>query len=141
MTTRFGPVTVLLAGLVLAGGCGPGAKEFTVLSGRVTIDGAPVKVGVVNVVSDDDIVRTSSDIAPDGTYSIVGAPVGPVKLSVSTEDFRLILPEPGPGAGAQPRANPLYTATPKKYEKFETAELATTVARGKATFDIELKSK
>ena len=131
----------LAACLLLAAGCGKGPPEITVLSGKVTIDGKPVKVGVVNVVSDDDVIRTAGDIAPDGSYSIVGAPVGPVKLSVSTEDFKVILPEPGSGAAAQPRANPLYTATPKKYEKFETAGLATTVPRGKASFDIELKSK
>lgn len=139
MRSRYGSAA-LAACLVLACGCGKGGAEITVLSGRVTIDGKPVKVGMVNVVSDDDVTRTAGEIAPDGSYSIVGAPVGPVKLSVSTEDFKVVLPEPGSGA-APPRANPLYTATPKRYEKFETAMLATTVPRGKATFDIELKSK
>jgi hypothetical protein len=139
MVSRPGSAFVAVC-LALAAGCQKGPPEITILSGRVTLDGKPVTAGTVNVVSADDIVRTSGTINPDGTYSIVGAPVGPVKLAVFTEDFRVLLPEPGSGA-TKPRPNPLYVATPKKYEKFETAELSATIPRGKATYDIELKSK
>ncbi|MBA4063448.1 MAG: hypothetical protein C0501_07000 [Isosphaera sp.] len=135
MRSRLGAVAACLA----LAGCAKGPPEITTLSGRVTVDGKPVKSGVVNVVSEDDVVRTGGEIAADGTYRIVGAPVGPVKLSVSTEDFRVVQPEPG--AGVKPRPNPLYVATPKKYETFDTAGLATTVPRGEATYDIELTSK
>ena len=139
MMSRYASV-FLLGCLALTAGCKKGPHEITILSGRVTLDGKPVTAGTVNVVSDDDVIRTSGEIASDGAYSIVGAPVGPVKLSVSTEEYQLILPEPGSGV-KNPKRNPLYVATPKKYEKFETAGLATTIPRGKPTHDIDLKSK
>ena len=77
---------------------------------------------------------------PDGTYSVVGAPVGPVRLSVSTEDFKVILPAPGEGP-QNTRKNPNYVPTPSKYEKYDTSGLATTVPRGTATYNVELSSK
>jgi hypothetical protein len=137
MRSRLGPVAV--AACAALAGCSKGPPEITTLSGRVTIDGKPVKAGVVNVMSADDVVRTGGEIGPDGTYRIVGAPVGPVRLSVSTEEFRVVQPEPG--SPPKPRPNPRYVATPGRYERFDTAGLATTVPRGEATYDIELTSK
>ena len=136
---RFLVPSLLAVCIVPAAGCQKGPPEITVLSGTVKLDGRPVTAGTVNIVSSDDVVRTSAKIAPDGTYTIVGAPVGPVTLSVSTEDYRTILPEPG--SGAKERANPLYVATPKKYEKFESSGLSTIISKGKAVYNVELASK
>ena len=137
MFTRSAAAVLLLIGLV---GCQKGPPEIASLTGKVTLDGKPLSVGIVSVVSGDDVTRGSARIAADGTYSIVGAPVGPVKLSVSTEDDKIIYPEPGSGSTKE-RPNPKYVAIPKKYEKFETSGLETTIPKGKGTYDVVLTSK
>lgn len=135
----IGRYAVAAVVLLAAAGCKKGPPEITTLTGRVTLDGAPVTAGIVNVSSEDDVTRTSAEIGSDGTYTMIGAPVGKVRVSVSTEDYRMLLPEPGSKAG--PRKNPLFVATPKTYEAFDSSGLATEVPSGKAQYDIALTSK
>ncbi|MDB5312469.1 MAG: hypothetical protein JWO38_6671 [Gemmataceae bacterium] len=72
------------AGLVLAVGvvgCGGGPKRVSV-SGTVTYAGKPVPVGTVSFIGTADVIESSP--ITDGKYTIANAPVGPVKVTIST---------------------------------------------------------
>jgi hypothetical protein len=118
-------------------GCGNPPPEIATLEGKVTVGGKVVTSGLVGIRSEDGVTQTSAEIRPDGTYSVIGAPVGPALLRVETSSYRTLEPEPG-NKQTSPRPNPRYVETPKRYEKFETSGLSTTIGTAGSTFDIVL---
>ena len=125
--------------LIVAAGCRNGGPEMIRLTGKVSLDGKPVRSGRVSVTADNDIGQTSGLLNPDGTYTLLGAPVGPAKFAVNTEIFKILIPDPE--SGLKPGPNPDYVAIPKRYESPQTSGLAFTVPSGSAVYDIELTSK
>jgi hypothetical protein len=109
----------LLAAVATLPGCGPSGPRLEPVSGKVTLDGAPLKSGTVTLVADESkgtkqVGSSSGAIGSDGTYRITtdgkdGAPPGWYKVVVITM---------GPGMG-QMQTGPLTTtggvAPPPKY--------------------------
>jgi hypothetical protein len=97
---------LLVVALVAAGGCG---KKQAVVTGKVTLkDGRPVTAGTVSFFGDENRVATSQ-IGPDGSYKILDAPVGEVKITVQGPPQRQAMggsgakmPEAPPGLGGMP---------------------------------------
>jgi hypothetical protein len=140
---------VLCAAALGLVGCSGGAKLGPV-SGAVTLDGQPVRAGVVTFVAADRSNTASAEITPEGTYSIADAPTGEVVICVRTRDREFIL---GPGSGPPPdpalgsagvktnqKKNPLFVRTPERYEDATRTDLRATIpATGApATFDITM---
>ncbi|HEY1186184.1 MAG TPA: hypothetical protein VGE74_00945 [Gemmata sp.] len=81
--TRRGVLLALLgAALVTATGCGPARTDVT---GTVTYKGRPVVYGTVSVIGPDQVTYYGT-IQENGTFSVQGVPVGPVKLGVFSPD-------------------------------------------------------
>jgi hypothetical protein len=132
-TTVFG--AIVATALV---GCGKDPPAIATLQGTVSLGAKPVTAGIVSVRSEDGVTLASAEIRPDGTYSVVGVPVGAVRLRVETSGCRMIEPEPGRGT-AGPKRNPLHVAIPKRYEAFDTSGLTATIGGSGSTLDIVLE--
>jgi hypothetical protein len=84
----------LLAAVLPTLGCGSSGPKLASVSGKVTLDGAPLKSGTVNLVADESkgtkqAGTSSGAIGSDGTYKITtdgkdGAPLGWYKVVVIT---------------------------------------------------------
>ncbi len=147
----------LLATLLLLVGCGGRINRGGTISGKVTIDGAPVTAGNVLFVSADGQLTAIGPIAGDGSYTVKEPPLGNVSIAVQTEQFRKRAPPakhsapggpPNKDAGSPGMVLPkpserglVYKATPKKYEQADTSGLRHVVERGNTTHDIELTEK
>jgi hypothetical protein len=131
----------------------PGISQ---LRGQVTLDGRPVSAGRVIVVSADDRNSASGELAADGTYQIINAPAGEIRLAVQVQPYRYTTvmgapPKPKPGAGdggsadhvpaevtGGMRPNPQFVAIPERYESIESSGLTALVPQGDAVHDIVL---
>jgi hypothetical protein len=71
----------LLPALAVMAGCGPATS---VVTGKVTLDGAPVPEGTVSLLMEDGTVQ-SSFITNDGSYYFEAVPVGTAKVTVLTK--------------------------------------------------------
>lgn len=125
------------ATLAALAGCGDPPPEIATLEGKVTLAGKPIEAGIVGICSEDGVTLTSAEIRPDGSYSVIGAPVGPVRVRVVTSTFRTLEPEPGSNQ-ATPRPNPRFVEIPKRYESFDSSGLTTSVALNGTKFDIAI---
>ena len=153
-TTRFAP---LLAGLFALGlaGCntGDGLNHGGKLSGKVTIDGKPLKGGNVTLLSADGKHSVQGFINGEGTYSVSEPPLGKVTIVVQTSQLRgSAVPKggdagKGAGKGEGSRGMTLpdpkdiglgYTEIPDKYENAATSGLTVEVKPGDQTHDIPL---
>jgi hypothetical protein len=135
------------AGLLLLAiasvGCDPGTGS---LVGTVTFKGRPLPGGMVAVVSPDGRVAESR-IAEDGTYSIVQAPTGPLKVSIVTQPPVYGLKSPLPMPPNDPNKHPepfaplgKYVAIPKRYHDATSSGLTCTIVKGQqTTYDIPLE--
>jgi hypothetical protein len=139
MYRRRGLGLVLLA--LTAVGCGGGKGT---VSGQVRFRGQPLPSGRVTFVCEGgDRPVLTADVR-DGTYTISGAPVGPVKIAVATYQVKTtpvpnmprdVLP-PGGGPAAPPGK---YVAIPARYADPERSGLSSTVRRGDQSHDIDLR--
>ena len=100
--------------LLVATGCGEGRPTRVPVSGRVTIDGEPLRYGYVRFVPEG--ARPSGGrLDADGKFSLScyadadGAVLGAHKVSVHAA-------EPKPGKG-------LYWHAPKTYRRYDTSEI------------------
>jgi hypothetical protein len=150
----FVALPLLLAGV----GCSRG-PERAPLSGKVSIDGVPIRFGAVVVTSQDETVSTSGAIADDGTFLVPDAPVGPVLISVSVPDRpNAMLPSGGkvtpkmseqlakqaPQTGEMPPELATAAASvppiPSAYQFPKSSGLTTTVAKEGSTYDVKMTS-
>jgi hypothetical protein len=133
-----GFLTILWLFLALALlGCG---RSVTEVSGTVTFKDQTLSSGSVTFVGLDG-ESSSSAIAENGSYRIENAPVGPVKIAVSSHPRAPLGLRNPRGQAAALRENPKDGAVkiPEKYEDHKTSGLAYTVERGSHTFNIDLK--
>jgi hypothetical protein len=122
---------VLLVAVVLLAGCSSEEPTASV-SGKVTLDGAPVSAGTVLLMSDDG-QAASAELQSDGSYTL-NCRLGSFKVAVS------------PPPPADPLSNPDATTSaaveiPQKYHDFGGSGLTTEVKEASNTFDISLTSK
>jgi hypothetical protein len=132
---------VAAVALVVAG-CGGGTGTLT---GKVSYQGKPVVMGSVFVQAADG-TRRVSNIEPDGTYTVLNMPVGPVMIAVNSPEP----PDPKALAGRAPRAGAKpapaapavdrskWVRLPDKYADPAQSDVTTTVSPGTTQFDINL---
>jgi hypothetical protein len=82
LKTRISVAMMLLFGLLLVVGCGPSGPNRVKVSGKVTYKGQPVPTGSVTFLSEHNLIESSPIV--NGDYSIARAPVGNVKVGIST---------------------------------------------------------
>jgi hypothetical protein len=87
-----------LVGLLAAAGCG---GRTTDVSGTVTFKGKPVVYGTVVFFGPDGLSK-SGVLKPDGTYTVVGVPVGACKVAVSSPPPQeVLIPSTKKGRGGR----------------------------------------
>jgi hypothetical protein len=157
--TRRPPRCLLLVPVLAFAGCGPGAGTLT---GKVSFQGQPVPAGQVTLLGPDGRAATGR-IDSDGTYTIPGAPLGPVTILVDSRPSpSVVLPRSpqkaearkktgpgkaklGPAPGSQqegPRRVPpvaRYVPIPTRYSDPEKSALTCVVRKGVQSYDINLK--
>jgi len=136
-----------MAALVLAAvcclGCGSPGRQSAEVSGRVTLDDAPVEEGEI-IFAPVDLTAGSASGGPirNGAYSIAAGkgPVPVVNRVIITwqrKTGRKI--HPGPPVPPGETVDETAEAIPEKYNKKTTLEKE--VKAGKNSFDFELQSK
>jgi len=146
---------LLLGLLALSVGCGPSSKARGIVKGKVTFAGKALPSGNVGFFGANNLTGTGI-IDKDGNYTILDAPLGEVKISVTVPQG----PPPGmmmgPGMAASkgmtsvdpsgsgksipllPTAPTNVMPIPEKYAKPETSGLTLKVEKGEQTHDITL---
>ena len=144
-------VWLVLSAVLFGLGCGGGPKGD--ISGKVTYLDKPLPSGSVTFLDSAGHAVGSSPISTDGSYSINGVPVGPMKILVTTPaDFSVnpkskggaakgkkpIKSDPAPSKSKGPPPIP-PVAIPDKYSMPDRSDLTFTVQPGQQEFDIHLK--
>lgn len=130
---------LLLFCLVALAGCRSGTPRASV-SGTVKYRNTPLPTGTVTFISEDGKV-VESGVIRDGQYTIAKAPVGPVKIAVSTP------PPLPPMQGKQKVPDKSKEATdapsvaiPAHYASADTSKLTHTVtSEATQTHNIDLQ--
>jgi hypothetical protein len=123
---------------LLAAFAGCGSQLGATVSGKVTLDGAPLTSGDVMFTPTGKGPAAGGSIDSSGSYQLAtgtdsGLPPGEYKVTV-------VATKPAPPAAAnQPPPAPI-PITPPKYGRPETTDLKVTVAAGSNTIDLTLKS-
>jgi hypothetical protein len=144
-------IAVLGGLLLIAAGCGIGGKPTATVTGQVTYNGTPLSGGAITFHGEGGNVR-SGYVDAGGMYTIVGAPVGPVTVTVVAAQ-----PTAPPDAGGAGSKGGSKTAAkhpsgktggpivgsgvtiPPKYQDKSQSGLSYTLTSGKQTIDIPLK--
>src|SRR5687768_10502605 len=112
---RFACLAWLGFGCMLAGGgCGGGSGDLT---GKVTYQGKPVRMGSVSVVGGDGVIRAGT-IQDDGSYTVKDISTGTVKIAVTSPDpdKRKVAAKPASGAAVESAGDASkWFAIPEKY--------------------------
>ena len=125
----------LLLAVVLLAGC-PSSQEPATgsVSGKVTLDDAPLAAGTVLFMSDDG-QAASAELQQDGTYT----------LQCRLGQFKVAVTPPAPKSEAEvidaPASDSAGVDIPPKYQDLGSSGLTTEVKEGSNTFDISLTSK
>ena len=120
----------MLVAVVIVVGCSEGESRTGMVSGKVTLDDAPVSAGTV-VFMNDEAHGDAAELKPDGAYSLQLQP-GSYKVSVSPPSE--LDPMGDAGAGESDSSK----AIPKKYHDFSTSDLSADVGDGDSTVDFAL---
>lgn len=143
LSRRSGVVVGILALLTMGlGGCSgkdPSLPDTVSVAGKVTLDGEPLKEGVVTFHPKGGTHAATGQIGENGIYSLTtfsdsdGAPVGNYIATVQ------VFPK-GANPGFEDQA-PGYVKIPKKYTDVKTSDLLVEVKPGPNTINLEMKSK
>jgi hypothetical protein len=133
---------IWIVAICLAAGIGCGKPTATV-TGKVTLNGAPVTAGAVTFHGEEKFVQ-SAGIDTNGTYSISNVPVGPVKVTVVPAQPRPVRNMPGKTAAKHPgdKGGPGAAAVvpiPEKYRDPSQSGLNYTLKSGEQTIDLPLQ--
>jgi hypothetical protein len=126
-----------LSGVLVASGCGGGTGD---LSGTVTYQGKPLRMGSVSVAGGDGIIRAGT-IEDDGSYTVSDISTGTVKIAVTSPDpkLRKVAAKPKSGATAEPTGDESkWIAIPEKYGDFERSGLTFPLQPGANRLAIKL---
>jgi hypothetical protein len=140
--------------LAIAAGCGP--PERAVVKGKVSYGGEPLPAGTVMFWGADNASATAM-IEKDGSYVINDAPLGDVKITVTTPKFppghleMMKRMKSGPAVAESVDPNDAskkisimgnipdkIVDVPPKYTAVETSGLTYTVKSGEQTHDIPI---
>jgi hypothetical protein len=127
---------LLLAAATL--GCSRGNKGAA-LSGKVTINGGPVKGGQIRFQPVAGGVEYPGSISPQGTYTAANLPPGEMKVVVDTEMVKSMrYPAPKDVAAPNVANSQEYVPVPPKYRSFASTPLRVTVTGKNQTQDFDL---
>jgi hypothetical protein len=143
-------VASLLIAVAAVGGCAGGKGD---VSGQVLFKNEPIPSGRVNLVCQTGSKEVFSAEIVKGKYTILGVPVGPVKITVETfppPSVALSPPVKIPGGippdikgmpepGARPPAPDKFVAIPPRYGNLHESGLTYTVTPGEQNHDITLQ--
>lgn len=136
--SRFACVC-LLAGLFGAVGCGKTEAPRAQVSGDVKYQGKPLPVGTVAFVSGTGEVVETGPIK-DGRYTVARAPVGEVKVSVTTPPPPSAMQMRQKVEGKKMEGSVAVVAVPSRYNDPGSSGLTYTVTGEKTqTFNINLR--
>lgn len=139
---------VVLFALLWAAGCGPAKGTVT---GKISYKNETLGGGRVTFITPDGNWAEPSAIGEDGTYTITGAPLGPVKITVETKSVQALAGKATPGKGGMvppkdtprpahlPQGGGKYVPIPDEYADLEKTPLTYEITKGSQTHDIELK--
>lgn len=141
----------VMLGLVLVFGCGP-PPTSGVVRGTVSIGGQPLPGGVIGFHAMHDASRWSAgQIAPDGTYLVPDAPLGPCTVSIDTSLLKdrprcsdatvTTGPTPGglPGGSGAVAPEPEYTPIREQFSSIDQSPLSAAVVVGENSFDFSVE--
>jgi hypothetical protein len=129
-SVRWGPLLGLAASACWLVGCGGGPTTGSV-SGKVTLNGAPLAAGVVLFSNAKTGVGASATLDASGAYRIESIRTGEYQVAVQ--------PPPAPAPHEmQPGAAPPTTDVPAKSQDPATSGLKATVEKGANTADFAL---
>jgi hypothetical protein len=140
---RLAACGALLAAAALGAGCGK--TEYGSVSGRVTVNGKPVRSGLITFQSEVGNKDVYSAAIRDGEYQTDEIPVGPAKVAVvpALTPSRPGEPPPESAAGdlrpAPRRADRKGDGIADRYQNLDTSGLVFEVRRGANTFSPDLK--
>jgi hypothetical protein len=140
-SVRAAHAALLGLAVALCAGCGSGGVG--VISGKVTVEGKPLKKGSIHFLSEVGNRDAFTASISDGTYRIPDVPAGPAKVYISTPPEQPD-PETGPKGGDLLPPPKLTTGPrpkspiPEKYLSADTSELSLTVKKGENTFDVNM---
>lgn len=128
----------LLATVVVLAGCQRG-ETLGKLSGRVTLDGAPLSQGLVIFSNQGLGVHVVAPIDHNGHFEVqmakgFGLPLGDYQVAVNPPALEPPLP------GAPPPMQVPTVKIPQKYLQPDSSGLATTISAGENTFDIAMQT-
>jgi hypothetical protein len=127
---------IIVAGLLLGSliGCGeppPPKRDFADVTGKVSYNGVPLKMGQV-MFQPPSGALVSGDIKADGTYSLKGV-IGPNAVTIVSRDPQPPMSADNPKSREEPKSHipPIY-GTPAAELKFDVK-----AGQNKADFDLK----
>ena len=146
-------VSMCALGLMTLAGCG---KQTSEVRGTVTVGGEKVSSGNIVFIGEDG--RVDSSVITDGTYTMLKAPIGKVKITVaSTAPSGASRGQAGNIAGLPPELKEKAASAvkgssvpasakkgvqvPTKYSDEKTTDLTYEVKSGKQEHNIDLPAK
>ena len=120
---------------VLVAGCAKKSNRSTV-KGNVTLDGQPLKTGIIRFVPADGQTSTADSRIVDGKFS-VNVPPGDKRISISAQ--KVIGKKKAQDMPESPMIDIVEEILPAKYNV--RTELTLTVDAGSQEKDFDLKSK
>lgn len=131
-------LSVVLSALLVLSGCGEAETDVTV-SGKVTVDGAPIPTGAINFVDPAGIIPTGGGVIADGSYT---AKVQPGEKVVMVLGNKLIGQEPlYEGVADSPMRDKYEMITPEAYNAAHLSPLKATITDSQEGLDFDLDSK
>src|SRR5689334_1242581 len=131
----YGCVFAFAFGVVLVAGCGPKSNKGSV-TGTVTLDGQPIKAGLIHFAAVDGLTPTADAAITEGKFN-ASVPPGDKKVSISAPKVtgqRRMYETPN-----SPMIDITEESVPKQYNAQTT--LKYTVTAGSQQQDFELTSK
>ena len=140
---RSAPLAALAAAVLALAGCGSGGTG--VVAGKVTVNGKPLKKGLITFSSEVGNRDPFSAAIKDGLYKTGEIPCGLAKVTVYpaqidpsevTEDLKGS-GDRVPTAKVKPRERP-HSEVPPKYGNTDTSGLTYTVKKGENEYSVDL---
>jgi hypothetical protein len=135
-TARSCGALALAAALLLVAGC----SDKSVVAGKVTFNGAPIKGGIVTFIGAHN-ERQVANINGDGVYVMEDPPGGAVKVTVTGPRVNIRMPATAPPVVKNPHLLPPLPAAsqplPWRYARPDNG-LTFVVTKGRQTYNIDL---
>ena len=133
LTRRFGSLSILIVGAMLASGCGQSKPRGTV-GGRVTYGGMAVAEGVVILYSPELGYGNQGNIEPDGTFLVKSLPFGPYRIAVQPP---VVSDDSGGKTSPSPRPKEVGNI-PAKYRNPSTSGFSCEVAGRRVNVELRM---